>query len=291
MPKSVVGAGIAFVMLARAGAVPIPAPPSFGNPVPVTIEGYRGDAMEPFVSTDGKYLFFNNRNDPGTNTDLYYAKRINDTTYAFAGPIIGANSPELDAVASIDKAGHFYFVSTRSYSHTFATIYRGTFANGNVSKVSIVPGVSSATPGRVNFDAAISADGNTLYFVDAHFDRADNPTTADLVIARKTATGFSRVANSAQILAKVNTKGLEYGAAISDDGLTLYFTRAAALGASSPAIYVATRARTTSAFGTPKKLTALTGFVEAPALSPDGRSIYFHERVGNTFEIFRATRR
>ena len=292
MPKSVVRAGVALAMVARAGAVPIPAPPSFGAPVPVTIEGYRGDAMEPFVSTDGKYLFFNNRNDPGTNTNLYYAKRNNDTTYTFAGALTGANSPELDAVASIDKAGRLYFVSTRSYSHTLATIYRGTFASGKVSKVSIVPGVSSATPGRVNFDAAISADGNTLYFVDAHFDRAGNPTTADLVIARKTAAGFSRVADSAQILAKVNTKGLEYGAAISDDGLTLYFTRAAAsLGSGSPAIYAATRARTTGAFGPPEQLTALTGFVEAPALSPDGRAIYFHERVGNTFEIFRAARR
>ena len=165
--------------------------------MPVTIEGYRGDATEPFVSTDGKYLFFNNRNDPGTNTDLYFARRINDTTFAYAGALTGANSPELDAVASMDAAGHFYFVSTRSYRRTFATIYRGTFANGKVANVSIVPGVSQATPGRVNFDAAISADGNTLYFVDARFDDGNQPTAADLVIARKTATGFARVADSA----------------------------------------------------------------------------------------------
>jgi Tol biopolymer transport system component len=279
-------------MAAPSGAAPNPAPPSFGTPVPVTIEGYRGDAMEPFVSTDGKYLFFNNRNDPGTNTDLYFARRVNDTTFAYAGALTGANSPELDAVASMDRAGHFYFVSTRSYSRTFATIYRATFANGKVSNVSIVPGVSKATPGRVNFDAAISPDGNTLYFVDARFNGANQPTSADLVIATKTATGFARVADSGRILAKVNTGDLEYGAAISSDGLTLYFTRAAApLGSSSPAIYVATRASTGSAFGPPKQLTSLSGFVEAPALSPDGRAIYFHERVGGTFRIFRAATR
>ena len=292
MPKSLLGAALVFVMVARGAAVPIPASPSFGTPVPVTIEGYRGDAMEPFVSTDGKYLFFNNRNAPGTNTDLLFARRVNDTTFAYAGALTGANSPALDAVASIDKSEHFYFVSTRSYSSTYATIYRGTFANGKISKVSIVPGVSSATPGRVNFDATISADGNTLYFVDARFDDANQPITADLVIARKTPSGFARVADSARILAKVNTRDLEYGAAISSDGLTLYFTRAAApLGSASPAIYVATRPQRTSAFGPPRKLTTLTGFVEAPALSPDGRAIYFHERVGATFRIFRAARR
>ncbi len=34
----------------------------FTNPQPVTIEGYSQDAMEPFISPDGNYLFFNNSN-------------------------------------------------------------------------------------------------------------------------------------------------------------------------------------------------------------------------------------
>lgn len=34
----------------------------FGDPKRVEIIGYRGDAMEPFISRDGAYLFFNNLN-------------------------------------------------------------------------------------------------------------------------------------------------------------------------------------------------------------------------------------
>jgi hypothetical protein len=32
-------------------------------------------------------------------------------------------------------------------------------------------------------------------------------------------------------------------------------------------------------------------FVEAPALSPDGRSLYFHRLVGDKFAVFRAPKR
>src|SRR5271156_5547553 len=59
------------------------APVTFGtftNPEPVTIQGYTGDAMEPFVSLDGNYLFFNSSNSPpaGTYTTLYYATSTDD---------------------------------------------------------------------------------------------------------------------------------------------------------------------------------------------------------------------
>ena len=58
---------------------------------------------------------------------------------------------------------------------TLATIYRDPFANGTVSNVAVVPGVSKATPGWVNFDADVSADGNTMYFVDGLFDASGSP--------------------------------------------------------------------------------------------------------------------
>ena len=76
--------------------------PRRGKPVPVTIQGYHGDAMEPFVSPDGKYLFFNNRNDAGTDTNLYFARRVNDTTFSYGGADRRRQQSALDAVASID---------------------------------------------------------------------------------------------------------------------------------------------------------------------------------------------
>jgi hypothetical protein len=54
----------------------------FTNPQPVTIEGYTQDAMEPFISPDGNYLFFNSSNSaPATN--LYYATATDETGLNF----------------------------------------------------------------------------------------------------------------------------------------------------------------------------------------------------------------
>lgn len=83
---------------------------AFSNPTQVTITGYAGDAMEPFISKDDQYLFFNNRNDPSVDTNLYYASRVDDQTFTLLGPIPGANSPQLDAVGSLDTLGNLYFI-------------------------------------------------------------------------------------------------------------------------------------------------------------------------------------
>src|SRR5713101_10095004 len=74
----------------------------FTNPERVTIDGYDKDAMEPFISLDGKYLFFNDSNNPppGTFTKLYYATRIDDLHFQLVGEIAGVNTTALNAVAS-----------------------------------------------------------------------------------------------------------------------------------------------------------------------------------------------
>jgi hypothetical protein len=263
-----------------------PTPYNFGNPQPVTIEGYSGDAMEPFVSPDGNYLFFNNSN-TAAQTNLYYAQRINDTTFVYEGEIAGVDSASLDAVPSMDSSGDFYFVSTRSYSETLSTIYEGQFSDGSVAGVALVPGVSKDIPGWVNFDADISTDGNTLYFDDGEYSPSGQLLGASLSIAAKTQDGFERLRNAGELLKNVNDpSALVYAADISSDGLQLYFTRAPLpLGSASPSIYVATRTTTSSDFGKPTQLTQLTGFVEAPALSPDGQGLYFHELVGDAYVI------
>jgi hypothetical protein len=43
--------------------------------------------MEPFVSRDGKYLFFNNLNEPLVNTNLHWAERVDDLHSKHRGEI------------------------------------------------------------------------------------------------------------------------------------------------------------------------------------------------------------
>src|SRR6267378_5879458 len=135
----------------------------FTNPERVTIKDYTRDAMEPFISLAGNYLFFNDSNNPppGTSTKLYYATRIDDVTFQYVGEIAGVNATGLNAVASMDSRGKFYFISTRSYMQTFSTVYRADFSAGSVANVELVPGISRHKLGWVNFDAGISPDGNT----------------------------------------------------------------------------------------------------------------------------------
>jgi hypothetical protein len=263
----------------------------FTNPELVTIKDYSMDAMEPFVSPDGNYLFFNNSNGlPQTN--LYYATRIDDVTFQFQSEIAGANAPGLNAVASMDINNTFYFVSTRSYFQTFSTIYSGIFLSGSLSNVAIVPGISKNKLGDINFDACISPDGGTLYFDDGVFNGGQVPQSASIAIARRQSNQFVRLKNSAEIMRKINTHGLNYAPDISKSGLEFFFTRIEGNPPKPPpVIYTATRASTSKPFGTPRKIEAITGFAEAPALSPDEKSLYYHfQNASGTFVIYRVTR-
>jgi Tol biopolymer transport system component len=114
-------------------------------------------------------------------------------------------------------------------------------------------------------------------------------------MARLTDGAFRMDAASATIMKNINTGALQYAPAISDDGLELYFTRASQKmsGTDAPGslrIMVAARGSVNDPFSEPRALTALTGFVEAPTVSPDEKEMFFHKKVGKRFLIYRAER-
>jgi hypothetical protein len=263
-------------------------PGVFTNPQPVTIEGYSQDAMEPFISPDGNYLFFNNSNSAPT-TSLYYATRVDDVTFQFQGEIGGVNlSGALTAVPSMDVNNTLYFVSNRSYFQTFSTIYSCTFSTGSCSGFATLPGVSKNKLGDINFDACISPDGTTLYFDDGVFNGSSVPKRASIAIATREGDHFVRLKNSNKIMRQINRHGLNYAPDISKSGLEFFFTR---FNGKEFATYTARRANTSEPFGKPLKIEAITGFAEAPALSPDEKSLYYHYKdASGVFVIYRVTR-
>ncbi|MHB8233548.1 MAG: IPT/TIG domain-containing protein, partial [Solirubrobacteraceae bacterium] len=58
----------------------------------------------------------------------------------------------------------------------------------------------------------------------------------------------------------------------------------------APAVYRAARSSTSAPFGQPERISVITGFTEAPSLSADGQTLYYHELVGNEYKIERVTR-
>ncbi len=259
----------------------------FNNPEKVAIIDYNDHAMEPAISRDGKYVFFNNLNEPNVNTNLHWAEAINEVTFKYQGELNGINTMSLEGVASMDRDNGFYFVSTRSYEQTSSTIYRGIFDAGNITNIELVPGVSTITPGMVNFDAEISPDGKFIYFVDSKFGKS-GPLTSDIVMAERQGSEFIRLGDSSTILQSVNTEKLEYAPAVSESRLEIYFTR---FDGKLPGIYQATRSDINLPFENPKKISSISGFVEAPALSPDELSLYYHRKENDgVFAIYRVTR-
>jgi hypothetical protein len=263
---------------------------AFTDPQLVTISGYTGSAMEPFISGDGNYLLFNTSNVPPSVPALEFATRIDATTFQYQGEVGGANqSGYLSGTPSMDANGNLYFVSTRSYARTLSTVYSGRFASGAVTDVHRVPGISGGTLGTIDFDVEVSPDGSTLYVSVGHFGGGP-PTSAHLAIFVRVGSSFVPDAYSASILRSVNKAGmLTYAASISANGLELFFTQANSAGG-DPAIYRAVRTRVGGAFGHVQRVGAATGFVEAPAITADGNTLYYHQLVGSTFQIRSVTR-
>jgi hypothetical protein len=82
---------------------------------------------------------------------------------------------------------------------------------------------------------------------------------------------------------------LTYAASISANGLELFFTRAKRTGG-IPTVYRATRSGPDKPFRHVQPVAAITGFAEAPTLSADGTTLYYHRLVGSTFQIWSVTR-
>jgi WD40 repeat protein len=261
---------------------------SFTDPRCAAIRGYTGDAMEPFLTRDGRYLLFNTSNAPTAQTDIQVARVIDDLTFDYVGPLVGANSAALDGVPTVSSDGTLFFVSVRSYDATGATIYRGRFRDGVADRVALVDGLPRG-PGLVHFDVEVSADGSTLYYARGIFDGGPVPKSADLAVAVGQGTSFVPSNALTAALGAVNTRGaLEYAAAISPDGRELFFTRLS--NGDQTGIYRTVRPNASAAFGAPGRIAAITGFVEAPTLSSDGQRLYYHQRVGDRFAVCRVRR-
>ncbi len=266
--------------------------PTFGPEIPVTINGLTFDAMEPSISADGNHIFFNSINN-GTTTSLFYATRVNDTTFTFSGALSGANqivNPRLDAVASSDSANHFFWVSTRNYPNQFDNYFHGTFNGSNITNISRVHGTFYInSPGWLIMDAAINYTGNLLYFCNAHFNNCGPiPCEAKLGVAQKqNDSTFNKLSNSDVLMQYINdTSYVVYAPFITKNGMELYFTRILKSNLTQSEICVSYRTDLTSPFSPPIIIYASPLIPEAPTLTTDQSKMYYHKKAGSLYKLF-----
>ncbi len=271
----------------QAAAAVVAGPTTFAQPERVTVLGYTDDAMEPFVSPDGRYIFFNNSNATDTNTNLRYAERVDDLTFQYRGPVRGANSGSLDGVPSMDRNGLLYFISLRTAANTQASVYRGQFAAGALTGLELVQGVAPTAIATLDFDASISSDGNQLYVAEGVFVFLSVPLAANIALFERQGTGFVRAANSDEITRQLNSGNVAYAPTVSKSGLEIFFNR---VDSGTPLIYTATRTSTTLPFGAPQRVASIEGLAEGPTLSPDEKSLYYHRLEASKYVLYRVTR-
>jgi len=271
--------------------------PTFGPEINVTIIDLSFDAMEPFISPDGSYLLFNNKND-GINTKLFYTTRVNDSTFTYVGELTGANQstpPHLDAVPDLDANDNFYWTSTRNYPAELNNLFHGTFNSGNISTIERVQGdFNKNTPGWLVMDHGISLDGQFLYYNNARLDNANciGPCETHIGIAQKVnASTFNMLPNSGDILENINDSNyIYYAPCISSDNLELYYTRYLKGDITANTVFeicVAVRNSTEAYFSAPKVLFSETiaNLIEAPALTVDKSIIYYHKKTIDSHKI------
>ncbi len=286
--RTAASAALCFALFASLVPPAFAAPPASKKAEPVRIEGYTGEAMEPFVSRDGRFLFFNTRNDPGSNTNIHFAEAT-DSGFTYRGVLFGTISYDLDAVPTMAANKRFCFVSPREYRRTRVSVWCGTFDGTKVNNAVPQDGLATDRLGRLIFDVELSADGRTMIYAEGTYSGSDVPDDADLYVAQPTPTGFTRTPDANAMLTKVNSSSLEYAPALSEDGLELFFTRPTGIWPfTQPKIYRAIRGGPDQPFGKPEQLN-IDGWVEGPSLAPDG-TLYFHRRVEGRFQIWRQGR-
>lgn len=267
------------------------------NEEQLAIRGYAADAMELGISQDGRYLLFNDKNEP--DKDMHWAERIDDTTYHYKGKVKNTVSSMVDGTPSFDALGNLYFTSLKSYPKDIRTIYTAEFKDG----VALSPAHTEGDiyiDGQnkigkehwISLDPDVSDDGTFLFYSEGRFGHGVGfPYPFKVRGARKVDGKYVKMAD--RILANINTSNMEYAPAISSNGLELFFTRIGKVNGRPKVIgiFVAKRESVQEPFSGPEKIMAITGEVEAPVLSGDEKHLYYHRMDGGRFMAYRVTRK
>ena len=201
----------------------------FRDPRAVEIDGYDGHCMEPFISRDGRYLFWNNLNHSSVNTNLFFARRVSGPFhFAIGGEVEGVNTDKLDGVASMTASSELFYTSLVNYKFKkghYGTLFHGPFRDGKVEGAKKVVGrVDREEFGWLNMDCEITADGSQMYISSSWFQMyRPPPRKSNIVRALRQADGSYELVDNDEIMKKVNTTCLEYAPCTSADGLELYF--------------------------------------------------------------------
>ncbi len=226
--------------------------------------------------------YFQSQRDGGLGGyDIYTATRtsIADSWMALAAVApVNSTASEADPTISADQLTLYVSRST--------DIYRSTRASTSTAFGAPVA-VAPLNSGASEFAPYLVEDGSSLYFSST---RNSDAGVSELFVAQPLADGgFTAPAN-------VNGTALKTGdnrfAAVTADQLVMYFASNRTGGQGSYDIWVATRASTSVAFGTPRVVAEVSSTLdETPDwVSPDRCRLYFSSNRGASYDLYVATK-
>jgi hypothetical protein len=285
--------------------------PKFKNPQTVKINGLPAGSggppistEEPFISRDGRFLFFNTGK-AENHKDLHFAEFIHGQ-WVYRGQIgPGINTGKYaEANPTMDSRYNFFYIDSNNEQMVKTARFAVTGKLHDLKSFTGVPGREIkifAQKFHGNMGVEVSADGTMIFFSRATWGmkgfKLGKLQGSDIFLTMKKGNKyvFDKV-ESERIMKNINTRNLEYAAAISTDGLELFFTRLDIndykTGRIRSKIMRSTRESLTAPFSKPEMIDAIGGsdFVEGPAISKDGRELYYHKHDGKKFKLYKVTR-
>ena len=284
----------------------------FKNPQRVNIlnlpKGTGGTAIsteEPFISRDGRFLMFNTASHEN-HRDLHYAKKIN-AQWVYQGEIGESVNTKDDVQGNptMDSQNNIYYVDTTAHPMIRAATFSP--ATGLLKNIRDFEGVPTRKVQLFkqkftgNMGVEISKDGRFAFFSRATWNmiglKPGLIIASNLLLSKREGREFVYNETYAKhILQNINTDDLEYAASISENGKELFFTRWKTQdlrkGLLRSVIMRASRDSWFDPFSKPEVIRSIGSrhFVEGPAISPDGKQLYYHKKEGNKFRIYKVTR-
>jgi hypothetical protein len=243
------------------------------------------DLWGPSISSDGTTLYFA-ASDAFTEDDIFTATRSDrGLRFSAAVKLESVNTPSADGSPSISSDGlTLYFYSKRPFGRGERDIWSASRTNpqADFGPATLLAAVNGDADDNLQW---LSADELTIVF------SSTRSGGSDLYLATRSNRGFSF--SAPEILhGNINGATREDRAALSNDGLSIYFVSDRTGGQGDKDIWFAKRTSTQGEFGNFTNLQEVNGPQRDidVALSSDERELFFASKRGASFQLYRSIR-
>jgi Tol biopolymer transport system component len=247
---------------------------------------FGADLWAPQLAADARTLMFSASLE---SEDLLFAVRAEvGVDFANPFPLVAVNSASADGTPFLSADGlRLYFFSTRNNPDGGGRdLWLASRVDLNSQFSELRPLSELNTPSEEQLPW-LSEDELTIVFASTR-----PAELADFNLLQATRTRREAPFDPPQLLANVNSDGLEGRGSLSRDGLTIVLSSTRAGGAGADDLWVAQRASLEGPFGEPVNLVALNSPARDMdvALSPDGLELFFVSLRGGPSELWRSVR-